>query len=69
MEKNNQLTRGLAFGQGYIFPYLDVETQKELFTMAEINSEFAIGLGEGLGSVFSLSTSKISEKRFQPSRI
>jgi hypothetical protein len=44
--------RGLGIGLGKVFPFINKESQSELFAKAQDNVEFAIGLGEGFGHVF-----------------
>ena len=49
---DGRFVRGLGIGLGYALLYLSNDIQKDLFYIAAKNSEFAIGLGEGIGRIY-----------------
>jgi hypothetical protein len=50
-EKVIAFSRGLGIGLGKNFTYIRKDLEFRIFTKADINIQFAIGLAEGLGYV------------------
>jgi len=50
-----------------VFAYLTNELQENLFELVNVNSEFAEGLGYGLGYVFSLHTKEVQKQILEKS--
>lgn len=61
-ENGSHFIRGLGIGLGEGFPFLDTNSQLQLFGRAQENIEFAIGLGEGFGRVFVYLDKELREK-------
>ena len=57
--------KGLGIGLGKVFPFIDKESQSELFAKAQNDVEFAIGLGEGFGHVFVYLKKEVRDKIFK----
>jgi len=65
--KGNGFGRGLGIGLGKNFAYIRKDLEFRIFAKASINVQFAIGLGEGLGYVFSSLGDELQSKILQRS--
>ena len=57
--------RGLGIGLGKVLPFIDKQSQSELFAKAQNNVEFAIGLGEGFGHIFVYLKNEVRDKMLE----
>ena len=61
-ERNRLFAKGLGFGLGHSFKYLDEILQEELLRQLAIGEEFAGSLGEGLGNNFPSLNIRLQQK-------
>ncbi len=63
--ENIQFARGLGFGLGHSFKYLEVDFKQTVIEIAGKNIQFAIGLGEGLGPTITNTESNIHYQKIE----